>query len=414
MPQRAVRAPVRHGAASLRVDVGACTARTRRRLTERARSPMMCGAESRRARRPALHTAAPCDQVGLCLTPQARSKRKIKPSSPSGDGKQRVRLTSCTTLLERNTLGSVPRSYDGLNSLALLLSERHPSAVMCARPRLMTAQLHQPSSVSLVCCFVLRAHRPKQQHFVVAPSPTSPIDVHDVHVPDQWETPWEVVEFVRTRWAIQFDACASPFNTLAPRYATAADDILTLELRELVVFVNPPYHMDLHAPGCAAIGPILCKLVDYDVRERGCTLVALLPVLSHHAWFQTRVLGMGGDRGCDQIHWISPLLRWNNIFHRTPQTSPYIYPFILAVWYPGAPRAALVNHPLKLIAPARDHHSRSFHLRRCKLCQRVRVLPRYIDPGSVPLDEFSCSQSPDMRYNTCESPEYMFHLKKKS
>ena len=49
----------------------------------------------------------------------------------------RVRLTSHSSCLDRSLLGSVPRKYEGLNELALHLSERHPDAIMCVCIRQM-------------------------------------------------------------------------------------------------------------------------------------------------------------------------------------------------------------------------------------------------------------------------------------
>ena len=321
--------------------------------------------------------------------------------------------------LNRETLGAAPRTYDGLNALALVLSERHPSAVMCAQPgpplpaaRACTTRARARFSHARTTLACYR-RRPTDAHFALEPSAASPaLDIHFHRQPQQWETPWEVIEHVHARWPIAFDACASPLNAIAPRYATEADDIRSLELRDTVVFLNPPYAIDRNTTGCSGIGPILMKLVDQDVRQRGCTLIALLPVLSHHGWFQTHVLGVGGGGGgANEIYWLSRLLKWSNLFeHRIP-SSPYIYPFVLVVWRPQLPSASPAQHSLSLAAaPPRDHHSRSLHLRRCRRCSRVRVLPRYVDPATLPPEAFECSQSPDVRYASCEAPEYMFHF----
>ena len=40
-----------------------------------------------------------------------------------------IRLSTANLRLERKQLGPVPRSYDGINALAVLMSERHPDAV---------------------------------------------------------------------------------------------------------------------------------------------------------------------------------------------------------------------------------------------------------------------------------------------
>ena len=62
---------------------------------------------------------------------QARSARKFDASAPSAKGQLRIRLDTASLNLERKLLGSVKRSYEGINALALLMSERHPDAVKC-------------------------------------------------------------------------------------------------------------------------------------------------------------------------------------------------------------------------------------------------------------------------------------------
>ena len=57
------------------------------------------------------------------------SPRKFDASSPSAAGELRIRLDTAYLELPRPTLGSVRRSYEGINALALLASERHPDAV---------------------------------------------------------------------------------------------------------------------------------------------------------------------------------------------------------------------------------------------------------------------------------------------
>ena len=66
------------------------------------------------------------------MTPQVRSKRKFDASTPTASGELRIRLDTRHLDLERKMLGQVARSYEGINALAVLMSERHPCAVMCA------------------------------------------------------------------------------------------------------------------------------------------------------------------------------------------------------------------------------------------------------------------------------------------
>jgi hypothetical protein len=65
---------------------------------------------------------------------QVRTARKFDASTPSGAGELRIRLDTASLNLERRFLGPVSRSYEGINALAVLMSERHPDAVRCAAP----------------------------------------------------------------------------------------------------------------------------------------------------------------------------------------------------------------------------------------------------------------------------------------
>ena len=92
-----------------------------------------------------------------------------------------------------------------------------------------------------------------------------------------------------------------------------------------------------------------------------------------------------------EVHLISPLLKWNNPFFgdRAPAYA-WAHPMMLCLWRPGAPPAAPTWVVASLVAPLRTHHSRFLHLRRCKKCNcgRIRVLPRHVDPASVPVHNF--------------------------
>ena len=50
------------------------------------------------------------------------------------------------------------------------------------------------------------------------------------------------------------------------------------------MYVNPAYAMANQKNGAAGIERHLEKLIETDVGERGCTLIALLPNLSHTEW----------------------------------------------------------------------------------------------------------------------------------
>lgn len=79
---------------------------------------------------------------------------------------------------------------------------------------------------------------------------------------------------------MDFDACASPINALAPRYSTVDDDFLAREdLKDITIYCNPPYALDRYGTGsCAAIEPFVRRLV-----ELASTCIALVPVLAHQS-----------------------------------------------------------------------------------------------------------------------------------
>ena len=65
------------------------------------------------------------------------------------------------------------------------------------------------------------------------------------------------------------------------------------------MYVNPAYAMANQKNGAAGIERHLEKLIETDVGERGCTLIALLPNLSHTEWHE-RFVGVGRARDLQQ------------------------------------------------------------------------------------------------------------------
>lgn len=57
---------------------------------------------------------------------QSRSKRRFDASALSAENELRIRLDTANLGLPREILGPVPRSYEGISALALLMSEQHP------------------------------------------------------------------------------------------------------------------------------------------------------------------------------------------------------------------------------------------------------------------------------------------------
>ena len=79
---------------------------------------------------------------------------------------------------------------------------------------------------------------------------------------------------------LSVDAHASGLNAVTPRYITAADPPSTLvHVRDVGLWLNPAY-----GPKCKTIEATLEQLLSGAVAERGCTLVALLPLYSFKTW----------------------------------------------------------------------------------------------------------------------------------
>ena len=82
--------------------------------------------------------------------------------------------------------------------------------------------------------------------------------------------------------------------------------------------------------------------------------------------------------------------------------------YAIVVWRPGAPPAApryarLEPDPLPVA-----HACTQLRLRTCRLCGRVRVLPRHASAAAArPTATWECRLSPDSKYNRCEAPEWV-------
>ena len=100
---------------------------------------------------------------------------------------------------------------------------------------------------------------------------------------DNYETPaWIWRHYIESE-SLQVDVHSSAINALAPTYHTLADGDSGIEqLHGARLWLNPAYGYR-----CAGIEPTLRLLVT-AVRERGCTLVALLPTVNFGTWYWGR------------------------------------------------------------------------------------------------------------------------------
>ena len=234
-----------------------------------------------------------------------------------------------------------------------------------------------------------------------------PLRVHVIKSHQQYETPAAVVATVRRLWRPTFDAMATPLSAICAAYATLEDDVMTPDLipRGSVVYANPAYAPTEVKNGTAGIDIHLTKLIQVDVQQRGSTLVALLPTLTHTDWYE-RLVG-----ACHEIHHVRGLLVFRNPY--TDLEAPkkgYLWQcrsYDLCVWRPAPLPAAPAVSWLTLDASKGDE---MIHIRTCKTCGRVRVLPRWVaEPESEKLRQgrFQCENSPDACYSSCSVPEFL-------
>ena len=118
-------------------------------------------------------------------------------------------------------------------------------------------------------------------------------------------------------------------------YATLEDAVLTPGAVPCarVVYVNPAYAVADQKNGAAGIECHLGKLIEVDVRQRGCTLIALLPNLSHTVWHE-RLVG-----AAHEIYNIRGALTFPNPFTDVGQiTKGYLWEsraYVLCLWRPS-------------------------------------------------------------------------------
>lgn len=201
---------------------------------------------------------------------------------------------------------------------------------------------------------------------------------------------------------------ATPFSSVCAAYATIEDDILSPEIvtPSSVVYVNPAYASARHKNGTDGVHIYLDKLINVDVHRRGCTLIALLPNLSHTAWHEKFVAQ------AHEVHYIKGTLVFPNPFTDVGQRPENCYlwevrSYILCIWRPGPSPERQHTAYLRLVDVPKD----CINLRKCIKCNKVRVLPRWVDLSiaEMQVGNFECADNPDIKYNSCGIPEFLVH-----
>jgi hypothetical protein len=178
------------------------------------------------------------------------------------------------------------------------------------------------------------------------------------------------------------------------RAAALASDRLAVAqpgVRRQHLWLNPAYGVK-----CRAIGPTLERVIAGPVRQRGCWLVALLPVHSFKTWFHTSV------QQAHEVHYLRDKAAFLNPF--MSEQGEYIAPLIVAIWRSGqppdeaprwAPSAAQPPSPDALASPADQ-----IRVRRCRRCAAWWLLPRHqVDEPAE--GAFECGSIRDTRRASC-------------
>ena len=130
------------------------------------------------------------------------------------------------------------------------------------------------------------------------------------------------------------------------------------------------------------------------MRARGCTLIALLPNL-HAPWHE---LYVGASH--EVHHVVGQLVFQNPCRNLKPEKPGYLWQrsYILCVWRPGPPPPAQPAWRYAHLGAAPPHLDR-IRLRRCCVCGRMRVWPRWAESQADP-SSFGCRDNPDRAYFT--------------
>ena len=176
--------------------------------------------------------------------------------------------------------------------------------------------------------------------------------VHRIKIRQHYETPAAAVPTVRRLWAPDYDVMTPPINAVCEDYCTLEDDF-DAPLFDRRIFVNPAYDTEglQHSASNTDIANALDKLIG-DVRERGCTLIALLPALVGNEWYERYV------DTAHEVHLISGKVYMPNPYFDLPAIQLHIicvhYNNISIIPRPGS-RASRERclHPRVRVTPRR-------------------------------------------------------------
>jgi len=99
--------------------------------------------------------------------------------------------------------------------------------------------------------------------------------VHYSSVTDEWPTPRWLFDALNAEFGFTLDPCATPANAKCPVFYTKADNGLTQDWTDQIVFMNPPYGR--------TIGHWMRKA--YESTRGGSTVVCLVPARTDTNWW---------------------------------------------------------------------------------------------------------------------------------
>mmetsp|Transcript_20418 Transcript_20418/g.52742 ORF Transcript_20418/g.52742 Transcript_20418/m.52742 type:complete len:411 (-) Transcript_20418:101-1333(-) len=264
---------------------GALVPRARPGVSAYAKPCRLCGESRTCAACVACSTCSACTRSAMCAccrgmhfrvrraagvtmhTPERASRRRQQLQPVAGGGQDR-RCSCCLAraVAWRSTTASSPWRHPQSGAVRAGLSR--PSHTAATRTLIGRSVTH--------CCELGSACAGR---WSFDPS-AGDVRVEDVDGKEQYETPAWIWKYWIHRERLDFDAHATALSAVLPSYSTAAAPVEPPACAR--IWLNPAY-----GRRCGGIGGALCHYVHRHVRERGCTLVALVPVLSHTDWCAT-------------------------------------------------------------------------------------------------------------------------------
>lgn len=86
-------------------------------------------------------------------------------------------------------------------------------------------------------------------------------------------------------------------------------------------------------------------------------------------------------------------------------SGDYMFSFVLVVWEAAPSEVSPIMQPLDLPRAEASDPAQLLRVRRCGVCGKYRILPRY---QSDPVGKFVCASLADTRFASCDAPRVQF------